>query len=119
MLRNAEELIFGSFPTASAVARYIRQKNPGIVCIVAMDGKESEDDVFAEYLKNLLLGKRPNKEYVKQYLQNHKVSARFLNANIEEFPMEDINYCLDIDHFNFICLVKRQGKNIKIIRYPV
>jgi 2-phosphosulfolactate phosphatase len=113
----ANELIFGSFPTASAIALYIKKRQPQVVSIVAMDGKDSEDDVFANYLRDLLLGKHPDKENVKQYLRNHEVSARFLDPKLTEFPKEDIDYCLAIDHFNFVCLVKRQNSDLQIIKH--
>lgn len=114
---RADICIFGSFPTVSAIARYIKQENPKRVSIVAMDGKDSEDNVFAEYLKGTLLNKNVNKEQVQNYLKNHEASARFLDPTLKEFPIEDINYCLDIDRFDFVCLAKKQDSHIKIVKY--
>lgn len=115
----ADELIFGSFPTAAAIAHYITAKNPDIVSIVAMDGKGSEDEVFAEYLRDLLLGKEPDKENMKTYVRNHEASARFLDRHLKEFPQEDMNYCLDIDRFDFICLVERNNSDLKITKHQI
>lgn len=110
----SEELIFGSFPTISATASYILGKKPKMVSIVAMDGKGSEDGLYTKYLKDLLLGKNLDKEYIKSYIKNHKVSKRFLVRNLIEFPIEDIEYCLDLDRFNFVCVVKKEGNLLKI-----
>ena len=113
---KADELIFGSFPTMSAVAAYINQKNSKEVTIVAMDGEDSEDEIFAIYLKSLLMQNPVDMEVTKTYLINHRVSFRFLDPNQPEFPKEDINYCLDIDRFNFVCLVKKIGNQLRIVK---
>ncbi len=113
---KADELIFGSFPTISAIAAYIKRKSPQEITIVAMDGEDSEDEVFAIYLKSQLMQDPVNPEITKTYLMNHRVSVRFLDPNQPEFPKEDINYCLDIDRFNFVCLVKKIGNQLRIVK---
>lgn len=113
------ELIFGSFPTVSAIAKYIKQKNPQKVTIVAMDGKDSEDEVFANYLKSILINNSVNPKMIKTYLINHRVSTRFLDPNQPEFPKEDIEYCLDIDKFKFVCLVKKIDNQLRIVKKTV
>ena len=112
---NAEEIIFGSFPIMSAIANYIQEKNPDVISIVAMAGEKSEDGVFAGCLKDLLLGKKVDKEFVRNFLKN-EYSSRFLDPNLIQFPIEDVDFCLDIDRFDFICKVKKENNQLRIYK---
>ncbi len=66
--KKAKEIILGCFLNATAVAKYIKKKNPKIVTLVPMGDygktKNIEDQIFAEYLKNLLGGMK-NKDFEK------------------------------------------------------
>lgn len=118
---NADEIIFGSFPTAQAIADYINKKNPAIVSLVAMGGsgtketggKGGEDDEFAKFLLKKIQGEKPPVDPIIKYLQTHEGSRRFLDPNIPEFPSEDFALCLATDIFNFIPLViQKDGRQI-------
>lgn len=103
---SAQELIFGSFVTCTAIVKYIRAGNHKNISIVAID---SEDDIFANFLEDSLTGKQLDKEKVRQSLYSHICSHKFLDPQKPEFPSEDIDYALDFDKFNFICLVRRSN----------
>lgn len=107
---SAHELIFGSFVTCSAIVKYIRAGNYKNISVVAID---SEDDIFANFLEDSLTGNQLDKEKVRQSLYAHIGSHKFLDPQKPEFPPEDIDYALDFDKFNFLCLVKRNNGHLK------
>ncbi len=98
---SADTVIFGSFTTVSSVRDYIKTVSPQEVSIVAMDGPDSEDDKFAFFLEEMILGGKPGIEYVIEYLKNFRSSQKFLSPSISEFPKEDFYLSLEQDKFNF------------------
>ena len=102
---RASEIITGSFVNAAAIVRYISEKEPLNLSLVAMGyrARESadEDMALAEYIKNELEG-RPNdftamKERIKQ-----GTGKRFFDPANLNSPPEDFNLCLDLDRFSFV-----------------
>lgn len=115
--KNADEIIFGSFVTVSAISDYLINKNPPICSIVAMcrsDNEDDEDEVFADFLISKLNGE-PTKDIkdITEYLSKRDSGAKFIDPNVPEFPKEDFYLCMDVDRFNFVPLV-RNGKVIKL-----
>ena len=114
--KNADEIILGSFVTANAVINYLLKKKPHHISVVALDGKGSEDDIFADYIINTLKGKtNPDIKTIVNSLKNHHASNRFLNPKITEFPKDDFYLCLDLDKFNFVVMAVKD-ENRLIIR---
>jgi len=101
---NANELIFGSFVTCSAIVAYAHKKKIKKVSIVAID---EEDSLFSDYLEKSLLGQKTNTAQVKEALYNHPNVKWYFDTQKEAFPKTDIDLALQINKFNFICLVKR------------
>jgi len=106
---SAQELIFGSFVTCSAIVKYIRARDYKDISIVAID---SEDNIFASFLEDSLTGKQLDKEKVRQNFYTHPETKWFLDHQRPEFPSKDIDYALDFDKFNFLCLVKRNNNQL-------
>lgn len=118
-LVNAErsnKVIFGSFVVASAITKYLLSQNPHLCSIIAMDGPDTEDEVFADYLISKLKneGTKDIKD-ITEYLSNHHAAKRFLDPSITEFPKEDFYLSMDVDRFDFIPLVQDK----KVIRYDI
>lgn len=115
--KNAEEIIFGSFVTASAISNYLIKQNPEVCSIVAMGRSGSEDDedeVFADFLISKLNNKTTrNIKDITEYLSKRTSAVKFIDPNIPEFPKEDFYLCMDVDRFNFVPLI-RNGKVIKL-----
>jgi 2-phosphosulfolactate phosphatase len=105
---SAEIIIFGSFTTVSSIRDYIKKISPSIVSIVAMDGPESEDDKFAFFLEEMLLGGKPLIGHVVDYLKSFRSSQKFLSPSISEFPKEDFYLSLEQDKFNFTVLFENK-----------
>ncbi len=114
--QNADEIIVGSFVITNAIKNYLLKKKPNYISIVALDGKESEDDIFANYLINELKGEpNPDIKTIIDSLKNHPASKRFLDPEKTEFPKEDFYLCLELNKFNFVAIAKRY-KNQLIIK---
>jgi 2-phosphosulfolactate phosphatase len=113
----AEEVIFGSFPITKAIAKYIQNKKPKTVSIVAMDGKESEDEFFANFLKKTIRDQQPDPKVIKQFILNHPRSTRFLDPKKPEFPEEDAHLALTIDCFDFICKLVKTNSGHRLEKY--
>jgi hypothetical protein len=72
-----------------------------------------EDDLFAEFLKQELLGKpKLSMSEIIKKLENHPDCKWFLNPNKSLFPIEDFYSSLELDKFDFFPIVK----NNKIIK---
>lgn len=106
---NAKEIIFGSFVICSSIVSYIRNREPEIVSIAAID---EEDEIFADYLEKRLLGEYPNIEEVRNKLYNHPNTQWYFDTQKEAFPKEDVDLALEIDKFNFICFVEKENNQL-------
>ena len=110
--RLADKIITGSFVNANAVISYIRKKNPIEVSLVCM-GYEGhtptqEDTFFAEYVRDILLGKNVDFEKMKEILRTGD-GARLLDpANHEWSPATDFDLCLDLDRFDFVLSIEKE-----------
>ena len=99
---NADEVLTGALVNASAVAAYIRKKNPEKVSLVAMGWnavKDTEEDILcAEYIRSLLRGE-PMKDIRERALYlRYQEGKKFLDpAQASVFPEEDFWRSVDVD----------------------
>ena len=111
--RKAKQILFGSFPVLSAIVNYVKKMGFKQLSLVVMDGKGSEDDMFADFVIAKLEGNMNDINLVKKILLKHKGAGRFLDPKQPEFPKEDFDLCLSLDLFNFVPLVgEEQGRKI-------
>lgn len=113
---NAQELIFGSFVTASAIVRYLHSKNPNTVSLLAL-GKD--DMICADYLELLLQGHIPDAALFRKKIYKEPSVAWFIDATVPEFPIADLELALDFNKFDFICSVERINGGLRTIRQNV
>ena len=110
---NAQELIFGSFVTASAIVKYLHSKNPDTVSLLALS---KDDMICADYLELLLQGHTPNVDLFKKKVYEEPSVSWFIDATMPEFPITDLELALDFNIFNFICLVEKINGGLRTIR---
>ena len=106
--RSAEQVILGSYVTASATARYLQGLSPPpeVVSLVAMGnaGREStpDDEGCASYLEHLLTGAAYSHAAALQQIVEHECTQKFLHGDQVHFPAADPVYCLQRDLFDFV-----------------
>ncbi len=117
----ASEIVTGSLVNASAVAAYIRQRQPGEVSLVAMGNggvrTAPEDVLCAEYIRSLVLG-QPFPELAERIalLPDHGCEHFFNPETQEIFPTPDFGLCTMTDRFPFVLRIERDGIGFKSVR---
>ena len=109
---NADEILTGSFVNASAVVRYIREKNPEQVSLVCMGYSTvypvEEDSFCAEYIKNELEGKASDFREMKRLIREGSGKRFFLPEKQDFAPSEDFELCLNLNLFNFVIRAEKK-----------
>lgn len=111
--KNADEVISGSFVNAGAIIRYIKSKNPDFISLVCMgyacQYPTQEDTFCAEYIKNKLEGRATDFPGMVKILKSGD-GARFFDPDKQSWsPESDFYHCLDINRFNFVLKVEKDG----------
>lgn len=110
----AYQIVLGGFVMSSKIEEYIKNENPKIVTIVAMDGPNSEDDFFAEYLVKRLTNQPIHFDEIMQSIKNPANAQRFLNPKYIEFSEQDFYLSLALNRFDFLAKVESNGKRVRI-----
>jgi 2-phosphosulfolactate phosphatase len=115
-VKNASEILTGSFVNASAIIQYIRNANPKEVSLVCMGYSAlfpiEEDTFCAEYIKNELEGKSNDFEAMKKIIRAGS-GKRFFEPEKQAFaPSSDFELCLALNHFNFVIRTSKVGENL-------
>ena len=119
--RSAEQVILGSYVTASATARYLQGLSPPpeVVSLIAMGnaGREStpDDEGCASYLEHLLTGTAYSHAAALQQIIEHECTQKFLRGNQAHFPPADPVYCLQRNLFDF-CLTAQLEEGLLVAR---
>jgi 2-phosphosulfolactate phosphatase len=115
--KNATEILTGSFVNASAIATYLKAKQPKNISLVAMGYEglrnSQEDDFCAEYVENEIIGHPTDFKKMVGILKTGD-GARLLDPkNQAHSPASDFNLCLDLNRFNFVLKVQvdKNGRN--------
>ncbi len=107
---NADEIISGSLVNASAVAAYIKKRNPetvSLVCMGLMANKQTEEDnLCAEYIKSLLLNTPLPDIYEQMERLKYSSGAKFFDpARQHIFPKRDFELCTNLNSVPFVLRV--------------
>ena len=110
---NADEIITGSFVNAGAITRYIKMKKPDKVSLVCMgyacEYPTDEDTLCAEFIKNDLEGETNNFEKMVETIKNGS-GARFFDLDKQDWsPEKDFELCMNLNRFNFVLKVEKEG----------
>ena len=103
---GASEIITGSFVNAGAIISYIQSKNPADLSLVCM-GHEAispteEDTFFAEYVRDTLMGEKPDFPAMVEEIKRTSGKRFFDPANHESEPPRDFELSLDLGRFDFV-----------------
>lgn len=104
--KNASEIITGSFVNIGAIVRYIKINNPdelSLVCTGSADGTILDEDALcAQYIKNELQDISNDYENIVKHIKEGGYIDRFLDPKLPKYPVEDVDYCLALDKFDFV-----------------
>lgn len=120
---NADEIITGSFVNASAIVRYIKERNSSDVSLVCMGYAclypTDEDTLCAEYIRNELTGTPSDWQEMTSRIRKGS-GARFFEKESQTWaPKEDFDLCLDRDRFGFVLKVIRDDERIVLERIDI
>lgn len=114
---NADIMLAASLVVASATVRYIRNLRADRVTFVITgqfdEGRGDEDFACAEYLEALLRGEQPDRAPYIDRVYKSRDALFHLDPNLPEFPKSDLDYCTDIDAFDFsMSVTKENGRYV-------
>lgn len=117
---RADEIITGSLVNASAVADYIRMRNPEMVSLVCMGNEgvshADEDTLCAEYIKSILEGKRLDIRQRVELLKTGGGSRFFNPENSKWAPENDFYLCTDINRFHFVLKAEKTTDGLIVLK---
>jgi 2-phosphosulfolactate phosphatase len=108
--QGAEVMLAASFVVADATVRYISHWPPQVTFVIT--GKSynggDEDIACAEYLEELLKGNQPDvKPFLKRVLESRDAFPH-LDPEQRAFPRSDLEYCTQINKFDFAMPITRE-----------
>ena len=112
-IENSEEVLLGSFALAGSTAKYILQKSPEHVSLLAMgwnlEVNAPEDEWCASYIAHLLgKGDYDHVQALREIIF-HDEAQKFLQRKKPHFPPEDPLLCLQRDVYDFVLRAEREA----------
>jgi 2-phosphosulfolactate phosphatase len=122
-MEQADEVMLTSFMTARATARYIKERRPRCVSIVAMGDHRRvevpEDLLCADYVDSLLSGRPYDHLAATDEILNDDSAQKFLRGDQPHYPREDPTLCLQRDLFDFALRAERRDGSIEAVKVGV
>jgi len=110
---RAQHLLATSFVCAGATARFIRGLDPQqLTFVITGDGPNrngDEDAACADYLEALLYNQNPEIDPYLQRVRNSTSGRAFADPAQTELPAADLDYCMQLDRFNFAMQAHREN----------
>jgi 2-phosphosulfolactate phosphatase len=109
--QNAQVMLASSFVVANATVRYIYFLGINEVTFVItgrFDNRGDEDLACAEYLEARLKDKQPDTEPFIRRVYQSRDALQHLDPAETGFPLSDLHYCTQIDHFDFAMPITRE-----------
>ena len=110
--QNAGVLLASSFVVASATVKYVlKLMVPEVTFVITgkYDQRGDEDLACAEYLEALLKGNQPDRKRFVQRVFESRDALQHLDPAETGFPLSDLDYCTQIDKFDFAMPITREG----------
>ena len=117
LIAGAGEILTGSLVNASAIASYIKSRNPERVSLVCMGNSgitpAPEDELCARYIRSILTGEPIEMGPEILSLVNEPSVAKFFDIRWKDvFPVKDLIMCLEYDRFPFVLKACQCGDDI-------
>ena len=109
---KADTIFLGSFVVAQATVDAVSQEDPEIVSIIAMGDqgvvRSDEDEHCGIYLRNVLEGRQPGFNAVKELIMAGGATQKFFDKNQPQFHPEDVTLALEADRYDFAMKISRE-----------
>ena len=109
---KADTIFLGSFVVAQATVDAVNQEEPEIVSIIAMGDqgvvRSDEDEHCGIYLRNVLEGRQPGFNAVKELIMAGGATQKFFDKNQPQFHPEDVTLALEADRYDFAMKISRE-----------
>ena len=109
---KADTIFLGSFVVAQATINAVLQKQTEVVSIIAMGDqgrvRSDEDEHCSIYLRNILEGRRPDFQAVKDLVMAGGATQKFFDKNQSQFHPEDVALALELDRYPFAMKISRE-----------
>ena len=109
---NSEVIYGGSLVAASATVEAIKAHDPKLVNLIAMglEGRvrADEDEQCALFLKNLLQGRQPDVDSLKNLILVGEEAQKYGNDLTPHWPKEDLDIALDVDSHDFAIRIQKE-----------
>jgi len=119
---QADTIYLGSFAVAQATVDSILRENPPLVSIIAMGDqgrlKSDEDEHCALYLRNLLEGRQPDVESLKNLILAGGATQKFFDDSQPQYHPNDVYLALQVNKYPFSMKVTRQNGNMVAHKQP-
>jgi len=113
--QNAEVMLASSFVVADATVKFVNKHAVEEVTFVitgqTFQGGD-EDFACAEYLEELMKGNQPGKEPFIQRVFDSRDALQHLDPAQTGFPLSDLDYCTQIDKFDFAMPIAREDRKL-------
>ncbi|MCE5250828.1 2-phosphosulfolactate phosphatase [bacterium] len=122
-LEHSDEVLLASYVSARPTARYILNRKPALVSIVAMGvvsvQRTLEDEYCGDYIESLLTGKPYDHVKALGDILSDETAQKFLRGDRTYYPREDAVICLQRDLFDFaLCAERRDGLVAAVKKLP-
>ena len=112
-----DTLYLGSFAVAAATVKAVLQDAPQLVTILAMGDqavvRSDEDEHCALYLRNLLEGRQPDTDALRQLILAGGATQKFFDPAQPQYHPQDVELALQFSKYPFAMRVSReQGRPV-------
>jgi 2-phosphosulfolactate phosphatase len=109
---RAGAILAASFCCAGATVHYLRKLSPQTLTLVMTaigpEDEGDEDVACADYVEALLRDAKPDAGLFVQRVRQSSAGRLFGDPAFPQFPVPDLECCVDIDRFDFAMPVERQ-----------
>jgi 2-phosphosulfolactate phosphatase len=117
---TADEVLLGSFLMVGAIARYIQERKPPVLTLVAMGErarkKAPEDEACADDLEHRLTGKPYDAVRSVRDILYQSTAQKFIMKKKPYLPPEDPIICLQRDLFDMVLSVEREDDRLVVVK---
>jgi 2-phosphosulfolactate phosphatase len=109
---QADTIYTGSFVVAEATVKAILHEGPPLVSIIAMGDRaryrSDEDEQCGLYLRNLLEGRKPEDDAVRDLVMSGGQTQKFYDDNQPQYHPQDVELALQLNRFPFAMKISRE-----------